>query len=432
MYYVFAILLLLITFACLRRLRFDAWSIALILVASGLYYFQFYHTTWDMFAPDVQAHVFYLEYIAQHGTFPTTEQSSAARHPPGYYLLGAGVYWLAQHGGMTEPLLAVRHLSMACFLVFIVMSARLLRLLLLPVAGCQLQLPYYAALSLLLFWPVGVTMGGRITCDVLLYAGEAGALYYLARWCLDKTATSLSGVLIWSGISVLAKNSGVVMLGISAIALLSVHCGKWHRSVWMAIVFALVSVVLTARHGWILSDLPPLHYDFSEAWHVFTGFSPVMLMTDVNMIEGRDQFWNMLLHSLWLGGAIPVISWKIPAVAMLLTAVWCSIVGYLFIGINSLRHLPLPERRLLLLYAVFACVVVAAMLLLRIETRNILCADGRYIYPLVPVIALCYGKMMVMHQHAGRVLAYKAGIFLVVSIVPLTLAMVLSQFVLVS
>ena len=211
---------------------------------------------------------------------------------------------------------------MMCFLLFIVLSASLLRLLLPPGS-----LAYYIALIMLVFWPVGMTMGSRLSCDILLYAGEAGVFYALARWFVTRCSDDLSDAFIWCGVSVLGKNSGIFMLGVTFLVLTkAVYDNRQAirriltRRMALSALFAAGCTALTVWHGWIGTHMLVSPEDHWQAlWRVLFSFNPALLLFDTDMGLSGHLFWNRVLHSLILGDFLP---WRSGDIEMALNIVW--------------------------------------------------------------------------------------------------------------
>jgi len=411
LYYIFPLPVCLLTFLYAKWQRFDARTIALLFVAVSLYYFHFYHTRWDQFTIDAQSHAGYVSYIAQHDALPTQAVNSATRHPPAFYIVAAGLYKLAQYTH-SDPLQTARHVSMMCFIVFILMGISMLRLLL-P----QQTSGYYAGVLLLLFWPIGVTMGARLMCDILLYATEAFTLYALAGWCQKNDPLNLSKAFIGSGLCVLAKSTGLLMLLLTVGALaimLYEYRRKWREllnpPLLLSISFMLVCCLLTfgrEQHWttWLIisGTLAPVRLFWLDT---FGSFNVFLFAFDTNSGLSSGMFWNMLLHSLMLGNGD--IMWKAVYIPILLNVLWLVILIYLVEGLIRFGGVLIKDRSCILLW-VFCLIMIGAMVFMRIRLGNPQYADARYIYPVVIAVALFFGRIIDLNQQAGRLRLYRLG-----------------------
>lgn len=391
-----------LTFALLRYRRFDRVSILIILAGLCGYYLHFYETGWTEFSLDPEAHAYYVKTLANDHRIPTSEETSASHHPPTYYLMAAGAYRVALHYHAAEPLDDARHVSMICFVLFIVMGASLLRLLLPP---CGLA--YYISLLMLVFWPVGMTMGSRLSCDILLYAGEAGVFYALARWYVTRQADDLSDAFIWCGVSVLGKNSGIFMLGVTALVLAKAlfdRRAEWRviltRRMVLSVLFAGGCTALTVWHGWIGTHMRVSQGNHWLAlWHVLWSFNPTLLLLDTDMGLSGHLFWNRVLHSLILGDFLP---WGSGDIEIALNIIWAAILVYLLTGIGQFRRMAGALAPIVRVFALIMLMWVASMVAIRVRSGNLAYADSRYIYPVVIVITLFHGLLMEQYRISGK------------------------------
>jgi hypothetical protein len=71
---------------------------------------------------------------------------------------------------------------------------------------------------------------------------------------------------------------------------------------------------------------------------------------------------------------------------------------------------------------------VFSMMLMRMRINNVEFSDARYIYPVVAIVALCYGKVMECHLKAQRIRAYRFGMGIAFSFLLLTPALFFVQY----
>jgi hypothetical protein len=407
-----------------RAKAFDKITTLLILLALGVYYFHFYSTSWVQFAVDAEPHMTYIEFLIEHHRLPTAADNTgaAARHPPAFYLASAALLGSANTLGLAEPVQFTRHIAMLCYVIFIVMSTGMLRLMLKTPS-----MAYFSALLLLLFWPIGVTMGGRISCDILLFAGQAGALFALMRWQQDKSAERLCAPFIWGGIAVMGKNSGIIMIGFAGIALLkTAYDNRSNLRVFLrkdlagAIVFASASAAFSLWHGWIMQHLEARGYYWDYLWQMTSSFSAFLFMYDTDLGLSQESFWNMWLHSLLLGDA--TMRWQYPDLMLASKVLWLALLFYATEGLIAARKALSPsEKGALQLLAVFVILMIVAALYLLLRTANVNYADARYAYPAVIAFALMHGLVMKHHHQAGRYAAYRIGSLLSIAFASVTL-----------
>lgn len=416
------------------RRHFDLATTALLLLSILLYYFQFYHSSWMEFSVDAESHMDNVHFILEHHRIPThNDHLAAARHPPGFYLATAAMLRAGQLAGLADPEQFARHLAMACYAVFILMGAHLLHLLLAETRGV-----YFSSLLLLLFWPVGVTMGGRITCDLLLFAAEAGALYTLVRWIKLPTPHHLVAPFLWGGMAVMGKNSGVLMIGLALLALLATAYHNRHQlsvlrraDLLYSIIFALLCYWLTFRHGSIVGHLDlykGYHWDY--LWDRVRDFNLFLLLFDTDLGMSQDSFWNMWLHTLLLGGS--TMRWNSPSLLLTTQVLWGALLLYGFAGIIYARKQLQPlERYTLALFLFFTLFMIASALYLLMRTTNPNYMDARYAYPAMLAVPLLHGIAMKHHLLAGRTAMVKTGTWLSLSLAATTVILIGTQHLLI-
>ncbi len=151
---------------------FDRVTILLLAAVLLLIQFHICTTNWADFTIDSVSHMTYVQFLLDNARLPTPADGigAAARHPPLYYILSALMLGGARALELPEPEQFARYLSVALYMIFLIMGVHILRLML-----REGSTSYICALLLLLFWPIGITMSGRITCDTMLFAGQAGA-----------------------------------------------------------------------------------------------------------------------------------------------------------------------------------------------------------------------------------------------------------------
>src|SRR5215469_4648463 len=152
--------------------------ISLILVASlpiQLRYLS--HTPVIERTYDVLGHLQYIEFIAYHASFPRADYCHECFQPSLYYTIAAAVYSIARATRIFDPMVVLQFFALACFWVFLVMSARIVMLWFPNQREAQL------ATALVTFWPGGFLHSARISNDIPLYAFFATCLYFvLSRW----------------------------------------------------------------------------------------------------------------------------------------------------------------------------------------------------------------------------------------------------------
>lgn len=428
-------LLIAISMVFYTRLRvWDGATTLLLLLALAVGYYFFYHTNWTEFSVDAESHLTYIRFIREHHRLPVPADGmgAATRHPPAFYLAGAGLLELAEKQGVEDTIQFVRHLPMACYALFLILGTQLLRTVLLPWRGA-----YLGALLFLLFWPLGLTMGGRISCDILLFAAQAGALAALVRWLAEPTPVRLCASFLWAGVAVMGKNGGVFMLYFALAALAATAWQQRHhlRSLLRAdltgsILFACFCNLLNNRHSWIMQHVDDTYgilYFWEYVWNRMSVFNPFLLLYETDLGLGQESFWNTWLHTLLLGGS--TMRWNSPLLVLTCKVVWVATLVYDADGLlRSRKTLLALEKQSLALLAMFTAITVAAAAYLLLRTANPNYADARYAYPAVLGFALLHGTALHQHFAAGRQNLYRLGLLFAASFAALSIALVACQF----
>jgi hypothetical protein len=355
---------------------------------------------------------------------------AAARHPPAYYLAAAAILNTARSLEMDNAEQMVRTISLALYMVFLLIGTQLLRAMLLHSPSA-----YYTSLVLLLFWPIGITMAGRITCDILLFTGQAGTLYALVKWLETKSPACLAAPFFWAGVAVMGKNSGVVMIGFAGAALLITAYGQRknpalliRKDIFLGIVFAAVNAAFSFWHGWIMHHIEAFGYYWDYLWKMAGSFNAFLFLYDANLGLSQDSFWNLWLHTLLLGSS--AMPWKYPDLVIALKVLFCAMLFYGSEGILRARKvLSEHEKSSLLLLATFVVFMLSSELYLLLRTANVNYADARYAYPAVMAITLMYGIAMKHHQLAGRLGTYRAGALIGGAFAGTTILIFVLQFI---
>lgn len=424
----------------MRRLAFDRRSLLLALAAIALYYTNFYATRPTDFAIDITYHEDYVKAIAATWKTPLPNLADAPfRHPPLYYWMGALLDGAASAAGMRDPIRAARHVSMAMYLVFILFGMLTLRELL-P----DKDAAYYAPLSMLLFWPVGVTFAGRITCDIMMYAAQMGTIYFLVCWLRSYDIAALSGAFVCAGFSILAKDAGLLFIGITGCCLLAqmwIYRGRRREllrvNLVAGILFALLCMYLTLSrvwlfaHGYIYPDFVPSIPAEDNFWgwlRVFTLFDPLLFLreTIMNVHQGDSQllFWQWFMRSLLFGD---FIEWRALSVIYAGGIVWLALLLYMLFGLCLSQKATSYGINVLRLFFFVALVMIGAMMFMRYRVLNPAYADARYCYPVVAMLMAVYGMMMTWHKKAGNDVVFRIGNGLGAGMVLISVALFIAQ-----
>lgn len=416
--------------AALRRLAFDRHSKTLLLAGFLLYFSYFFTSQWSDFLHDAPMHAEYVKYIADTHRLPETF-AGAMRHPPFFYIGSAFFYNIGEWAGAAEPMNFARYFPALMYLVFIVFAGLAIR-----EVFAQKQKEYYFALAMLVFWPVGVTKIGAVLCDIATYASGMGVIYFIVRWLRCEWRHALPLAFVASGFAVLAKNSGLMMIIITA--LFVVH-GLWRRSLKIdaklaaSAAFALLCAWSTFTHpvGYDFQggESPIPHTSFAELALMYLYFNPYEFIssTMINPHNGEPitVFWHYYPRSLLLGD---YIHWKSLGTVWAFGCVWLGIIVYILYGLWKVKRFPAAEAPALRFLMAMAALYTGLLLyMFSIVAHPTQIADARYVYPIVCVIAVFYAKAMEWHRLAGRNTLWQLGSGLAYGFVALTLCLFAAQ-----
>jgi hypothetical protein len=430
LYYALSLPIVLATYFALRRLAFDRVSLCIIGAAMALCLSHFFHSQWTGFSHDAAMHSEYVRYIAEHLALPPVDLNPATRHAPAFYIMAAAFYKLGQWAQAAEPLEYARYAAMVLYFTFMVFAALTLR----RMFPAKSEI-YHLCLAMLLFWPVGITKVGVLNCDVLLYAGEMAVIFFLLCWIQERKTLWLTGAFYGVAVALLAKNSAILLLGL-ALAFLC-HALWRHRrlvtpqlllAIGVALLCAYVTMTRNRMVGYTLSTIP-YSFNFHDILYMYFYFNPYSFLVDtaINPHDGEPitNFWHYYLRSLLLGD---YITWKALALLFAFGAVWLLVIAYIVYGLWKVKIFPENEKQALR-FLLFVPAMLTGMLLYMfyVTPHPSQIADGRYVYPIVCIVMIFYGKAMQWHRAAGRGRLYLAGRGLGLGFVMLTLLLFAAQ-----
>ena len=406
------------------RLRLDGVTGLLIGGGFALCLCFIYQTYWEDFSLDPGVNEAYIRYIAEHHALPPRDFNAITRHPPGYYALAALFYAFGTWAGGVPAIDYVRYLTLILYFTFLLFAVQFLRL----------QFPareriYYLLLAMLLCWPVH--------CDALLYPAAMAVMYYLAVWLRTRTLLALTGAMWAASVALLAKNNAVVWY-----YLVTAICGGhlcYYRAqlrrkdiFFLALAFCFASfcheITLTRDSVSYITETAP-KYSLTDFIWMYGYFNPYEFIRDtmINPYSGEMfHFWHFFLRTLLLGD---FIIWKALAVVFAFGIVWLFMILYIFYGFWRVKILPKPEKPMLLLVFLFLGLQIAMVAyFFAITPEGLPSADARYVYPVVTLVLLLYGKAMQWHRDAGRHLCYQIGSGVALGFITLSLILFTSQF----
>lgn len=423
--------------ATMRWLRFDTKTMLPVLLALCLCLGHILNTTWRDFTVDADAHMMYVDFIHEHQRIPgpLDHAGGAARHPPAYYVAAERMIAAGEALGVADPKQWARYVSFACYAMFLILGVCSFRL----VMDTQTKgySGYYCAVWLLAFWPLGITMSGRVTCDLLLYVAFAGSIYSTLCWLKNPAPKSLAALFWWAGLGEMAKNMGVLLL-VWAIAVslwtLFKHRKEWREflrpNLILALIFTGGSHLGNASHGWIIAheDSLGIYYHWGYLWRKLTSFNLFLWLLDIDMGLSQDSFWNMWVHTIMLGDG--ALRWRgIPAQLAIL-ALWLAVIAYSVVGLIQLRRaFTTYEKSSLLFFAGLTAVIIVSALYMLLRSANPNYMDARYAYPSVIGIALLPGLVIQRYIASNHMKYRNIGVIIVAGFVFSVYALFMFEFV---
>lgn len=186
----------------LRRLRFDAAVVAIVLAGTFLDVEYLTYTSVGERNYDGAAQLEYIQSLASSWRLPDVFSCAACGHPPLYYALAAlwskGVHLF----GFLPLELGLQWLSLLLFFSFIVTSLLIFRSCTQHVATLRL------ATALVVFWPSSVINSVRVHNDALASPLMLAAMYFTAAWDKSDRDRDFAAALVSSALALSTKASG--------------------------------------------------------------------------------------------------------------------------------------------------------------------------------------------------------------------------------
>jgi hypothetical protein len=425
-----------------KTCQYESRTIAFLLGAMLLYYFCIYSGSVQDFTLDYPFHLNYVQYIAADFFNHSLEllltpydrvDGPAFYQLAPYYIVAAPFYMLGEYIGMDEPVHMARHLSLMLYMGFIFFAIQILRTVLI-----ERDMAYYASLAMLLLWPVGVTMAGVVHPDVIAYCFQIGAVYHLIYWLNARQARSISNAFFLAAIGLQIKNTSFLYLLMAALCFaLAIYENRANLSQLFTrrLILSLILVGCSvAAYEWRM-DMAAMAVvtkrpDFWETIEMFGYFNPFTFVWDT-MLNPRDEevghFWHFFLRTLLIG---PTMGWKVLALLFAMGVLFLAQLIYILVGLIWRRnHLTCQEKRQACFFFILGSILVGAAMVVRYNRPEVVDqSNARYIYPIIIILIVAYGKVMAWYANAGREVAARIGNGLVVGMSLVTLALFLTQY----
>jgi len=343
-------------------------------------------TFYDQRGHDVGGHVHYMKIIADQNRIPASDECWTCYHPPVYFVLGAGV-WKMANLMRCVPQNAVKWLDFLISLVALGFGLACLK----NVLGGA---PLFAASLLWSVWPSFILASPRLGNDILFYAMHAVALWGCLKYIRTNYGKYFIVAVVASFIAYWTKSTAVVtfgVLGTTALMQLFRNPRAWSRSerigvgLFLAASIAVACVALThdvvgnasGNDNTVLIQNNPGNFLFFDLRTFLT-----QPYTDPWHDElGRQFFWNYLSKTS-LFGEFKLL--ETPRGLWLASIVSVCFVVLLAFGLRGFWKSRWDKTHVVL--TVQAILFFAAMITLRLKYPFSCSNDFRYI---VPVLLSC-------------------------------------------
>lgn len=438
-----------------RRLGMDLAEQCITFLALYLYVVQVNVMPYMYYNFDTSGHLFYLSYVFNNLSIPPTHAEWQTYQPPLYYVLanvfhaivGLPLGWSLIDSGRMVSLMA--EMVMLCF---VFLSARF-----------QFGPGTVARLTLALvaFWPLAAATAARLTNEVLCYAFWSGALYFLLRWHESRAPKDLFWTALLTIFVYATKMNGIVMMAILGTLLLVHACRDGVKPVWkncmaarpkLLLFVALLAfashtgrtiyynMAVDAKRPLMVGNFHdegnqnPLDDAENAVWQfLYFDYRAYLESTHFSYYDrnaGTQYFWNTFLKTLVFTDA----TWNKSGLMMLISFFFLVFLAYLLTGIYRQLMQPscgwkdLPESSWKILpYTICFVLMLCALAAARIYLPKIGMADGRYVYPIIMLIGLAFGRTIMWHREQGQVRQAQLGIGLYSSFILMNLIFLLGQ-----
>lgn len=392
----------------LRRLRFDWLVVALVVSGTLLSVDYASYTDISERNYDGEAHVQYIQELAEHGHPPDVFACVACGHPPLYYALGA-VWSKATFVVGFMPLeLRLQWLSLLLFFGFVAVA-----LLIFRSSGAGLTTLRLAA-ALVVFWPSSVIHSVRVHNDALASPLLLAATYFIAQWDTHGRERDFHAALTTCALSLLTKSTGyavaATLLFLVAWRLRasgSVRAAAARLATTIAVLGAAAVLAVGLRESRQATTLCQKVFGHAcDGRHVpvvadtasrFFFFDVRQFVGQIDALHGgpaHDYFLNRLAKSSLFGVATlgdDFAGNSYTGLAICISLLLLAMVVGCLLALPLLRGVSLRPYRA---YIVMCAVMFAFLLAFRIAIPNEYHEDFRHIFPVLVPFCLGYAKLV--------------------------------------
>lgn len=344
---------------------------------------------------DVNAHLFYIKYVASNLSLPLPRYCFECYQQPVYYILSALIYKIFSLSGNLNSDFLIKILqfeSLVIFSFFLLFGILIIRL----VSNSVNQ--YLIALCLFLFWPSGIIHSVRIGNDVLVYLVMSISLYFLFKWWLKEKNNLLITSVTFALFGLLVKTNAIVLIPIIVCTYIiktfrkgGESFNKTIRFLSIMLIFFSMIMILNQRNtllgnqqaDWLMGPLSK-NLDVGNNIVNYTFFDIKSYLNYPNIIPGSDSggrqfFWNYLLKTSLFGELQPV-NYTQNNLAKYISILLLVLLIFLFIRLLLLKN-PANKFNIPLLLTLFFFML--SIVFVRIKDHCTGCSDFRFIYPVI-------------------------------------------------
>jgi hypothetical protein len=392
----------------LRRLRFD-WKVVTLVVTGTLLSVDYAtYTTISQRNYDGEAHVEYIQALAQAGHLPDPYACVACGHPPLYYAVAALWSKLTLGVGLVPLELRLQWLSLLLFFGFVSIALLIFRSC--GAAGSTLWL----AVALLVFWPSSIINSVRVHNDALAAPLLLAAAYFTAQWDRHGRQHDFYLALAACALALLTKATGytvaatlLAFVGLRLRGSGSRRIVAIHTAVAASILAgaALLAVGLRAStHATTLCQRVFGHACDGRYVPVIADTPRRFVYFDVRQFVGRidarlidpahDYFLNRLAKSSLVGVATLGEQFAGDRYAALVSSISILLLVMLASCALGLAFVRGIEFRIYRTYVVLSAVMFGFLVAFRVAMPNEYHEDFRHIFPVLVPFCLCYAKVV--------------------------------------
>ncbi len=401
--------------AVLRRLDFDAVTVAIVLAGTALGFDYLSYTSIAERNYDASAHLEYIRFIAEHGRVPGALSCGVCGHPPLYYAVAAS--W-SKVVAFALPLeLGLQWLSLLLFFGFVVFALLMVR------GATQEKLSLWLASALLLFWPSSIIHSARVHNDALASLLMVAAIYWTAVWDKHGRERDFAGALTASALALFTKSSGYAVVAILLVAVLLRLLSKQEplrkgllRGASAGFTFALSGFLAVGLREarWPRQDCPSILGSACGGRYVpplpdtlqrFIWFDPFEFVRRRELVP-LDAFPHRFLKSMLFGVkqlGDDFSNQRHVTLAAIMSLLLLFMLVACLLGLFGLRLASLQKHRI---YFVAPVILLTFLIAFRLVVPNEYHEDFRHIFPALALFCLGYVKSVELLGRRSRILRH--------------------------